>query len=263
MSERFETKSFSVGYNGEAFIKDIALSLTSGEILTLIGPNGAGKTTILKSILNQLPPISGAAYLDGREIAKTSTAEIAKEISAVLTDRIRPEMMTCRDVVEMGRYPYTGRMGILSDQDHQIAEDAIQEVNAANIMDKSFARISDGQRQRIMLARALCQQPKVMLLDEPTSFLDIRYKIEFLSILQRLCKEEGLTVIMSLHEVDIAQRISDRIACVKGDRIDRFGTPDEVFTEGYITELFDIKEDIVPEGLKSILDFYGNNGKIR
>ncbi len=130
-------------------------------------------------------------------------------------------------------------------------------------MDKSFARISDGQRQRIMLARALCQQPKVMLLDEPTSFLDIRYKIEFLSILQRLCKEEGLTVIMSLHEVDIAQRISDRIACVKGDRIDRFGTPDEVFTEGYITELFDIKEDIVPEGLKSILDFYGNNGKIR
>ncbi len=263
MKEFFETKGFSVGYNGNMLIQDIDLSLGEGEILTLIGPNGAGKTTILKSILNQLPPVAGAAYLNGKEIASMSAADLSRKMSAVLTDRLQPEMMTCEDVVEMGRYPYTGRFGVLTETDRKITEDAMKAVNAFDLKNKNFSEISDGQRQRVMLARALCQQPKVMLLDEPTSFLDIRYKLEFLAVIRKLCREDGLTVIMSLHEVDLAQRISDRIACVKGDRIDRVGTPAEVFTEGYLAELFEIDTEEISVPLRSVLDFYGNNGNVR
>ena len=156
--------------------------------------------------------------------------------------------MTCKDVVAAGRYPYTGRLGILSKEDWKAVEDAMVLVQVTELAEQDFTRISDGQRQRILLARAICQEPQILLLDEPTSYLDVKYKLEFLTTLQKLTRTRKLTVIMSLHELDLAQRISDKVMCIKGDCVQRYGTPDEVFTNGYISELFDIQKGSYEEG---------------
>ncbi len=234
----FYTEGLTVGYHGVPLIKNIEIRLKKGEILTLIGPNGAGKTTILKSIIRQLAPIGGVAWLDGGEVEKLSGNAFSKKVSVVLTDRVRPELMTCEDVVATGRYPYTGRFGLLSGADWGLVWEAMDLVHVGDLRERDFTKISDGQKQRVMLARAICQEPDIIVLDEPTSFLDIRYKLEFLSILQRMSRSRNLSVIMSLHELELAGRISDKLLCVKGDKVDRFGTPEEVFTPGYISELY-------------------------
>lgn len=234
----FYTEGLTVGYHGVPLIKNIEIRLKKGEILTLIGPNGAGKTTILKSIIRQLAPVGGVAWLDGEEIGKLSGNAFSKKVSVVLTDRVKPELMTCEDVVATGRYPYTGRFGLLSGEDWDLVWEAMDLVHVGELRQRDFTKISDGQKQRVMLARAICQEPDIIVLDEPTSFLDIRYKLEFLSILQRMSRSKNLSVIMSLHELELAGRISDKLLCVKGDKVDRFGTPEEVFTPGYISELY-------------------------
>ena len=228
-------------------IRNIELKVRRGEILTLIGPNGAGKTTILKSIIRQLSLLGGTAYLDGTDMSRFTGNELARRLSVVLTERVRPELMTCGDVVAAGRYPYTGRFGVLNDRDREIVREAMELVSIQELKDRDFRQISDGQKQRVMLARALCQQPEILVLDEPTSFLDIRYKLEFLSVIQKMSRERRLTVILSLHELDLAERISDRIACVRGDCIDRFGPPEEIFSGGYITELYGMTEGAYDE----------------
>ena len=236
----FHTEKLTVGYNGVPLIQDIEIGLKKGEILTLIGPNGAGKTTIIRSMIQQLKPVAGVVYLEDRPMKDITGHELSKRLSVVLTERIRPEMMTCREVVATGRYPYTGRFGILGEEDNKIVDEAMELVDITFLNDRDFLKTSDGQKQRVMLARAICQEPDIIVLDEPTSFLDIRYKLEFLSIIQNMSRKKGLSVIMSLHELDLAGRISDKIACIKGDRVDRFGTPEEIFSEGYIQKLYDM-----------------------
>lgn len=234
----FYTEGLTVGYHGVPLIKEIEISLKKGEILTLIGPNGAGKTTILKSIIQQLSPLGGVVCLDGKPVRKMTGKELSTKMSVVLTERVRPELMTCGDVVATGRYPYTGKFGILSDKDRRIVRESMELVHISELAGREFQKTSDGQKQRVMLARAICQEPDIIVLDEPTSYLDIRYKLEFLSIIQNMSRTRNLSVIMSLHELDLAERISDKVVCIKGDKVDRFGSPEEVFTPGYIPELY-------------------------
>ena len=239
--------NLSVGYNGKALIDDIELQVRPGHIVTLIGPNGAGKSTILKSIIRELKPINGVVYLSGRNSSELKSDEVAKELSLVMTERPRAELMTCREVVATGRYPYTGRLGILSEEDWQKVDDAIKLVGVNDTADKDFECISDGQRQRVMLAKAICQEPKILILDEPTSFLDIRFKLDILSTIHRLAREKKIAVIMSLHELELAKGISDIIACVEGNHIGKIGSPDEIFTGGYIQRLYGIDEESFDE----------------
>lgn len=236
----FSTQNMAVGYDGVPLIKEIEVELKKGEILTLIGPNGAGKSTILKSIIGQLSLIAGTVMVENARLSEMAERERAKRVSVVLTQRISPEFMTCREVVEQGRYPHTGRLGILSQRDKKIVRETMELVHITDLAEKEFLTLSDGQRQRVMLAKAIAQEPEILVLDEPTSFLDIRYKLEFLSVLQEMAKKKSLTVIMSLHELDMAERISDKILCVKGEYIERFGTPETVFAPGYIRDLYGI-----------------------
>ena len=235
------TEKMSVGYDGKPLIEEVEIALRKGEILTLLGPNGAGKSTILKSIAKQLTLIAGTVRLDGEDMKSLSGAELSRKMAVVMTERLRADLMTCEDVVATGRYPYTGHFGVLREEDHKAVENAMELVQVAEIKDLMFDRISDGQRQRVMLARAICQEPEILILDEPTSYLDVRHKLEFLSILQKLCRERQLTVILSLHELELAEKISDRILCVNGSAVDRIGTPEEVMTDGYITQLYGIR----------------------
>ena len=226
----FHTDQLTVGYEGKPLIREINIQLNKGEILTLIGPNGAGKSTILKSITRQLATISGTVYLEQQQMARMSNKEVSKKLAVVLTERMRPELMTCEDIVATGRYPYTGTLGILSASDKEKVRAAMETVHAWDLKDRDFTAISDGQRQRILLARAICQEPEIIVLDEPTSFLDIRHKLELLTILKKMVLENQLTVIMSLHELDLAQKISDKVICVHGEYIEKYGTPEEIFT---------------------------------
>ncbi len=237
----FQTKDLAVGYNGKILIHDINVEIERGKILTLIGPNGAGKSTILKSITRHLRKISGLVYIDAQEIYAWSAKEMAKQVAVVLTEHIRPELMTCEEVVAMGRYPYTNAIGRLTNQDRAVVREAMRRVHAEELADQDFTTLSDGQRQRIMLARAIAQEPEIIILDEPTSYLDIRHKIELLNILREMAREKGNTVIMSLHEIDLATKISDYLLCVKGDTIDAFGPPEEIMEGDTIDRLYEIQ----------------------
>ena len=237
----FETRQLMVGYDGKPLIRDLSIAVEKGEILTLIGPNGSGKSTILKSIARQLKTLAGTVYIDQKNLHSLSARELATRMALVLTQRVKPELMTCWDVAASGRYPYTGRLGILSAMDEQKVKEALQTVHALDIAHRDFSSVSDGQKQHVLLARALCQEPEIIVLDEPTSFLDIRHKLELLSLLREMAQAKGITVILSLHEIDLAQKVSDKILCVKGETISRCGTPEEIFSEAVIRELYDIE----------------------
>lgn len=234
------TENLTVGYNGAPLIRDICMELNRGQILTLIGPNGAGKSTILKSITRQLATLGGTVVLDGADMQKIDGKTLSRKLSVMLTSRVHPELMTCEDVVAAGRYPYTGRLGVLSVRDREAVRESMELVHALDLGSCDFNQISDGQRQRILLAKAICQEPEFIVLDEPTSFLDIRHKLELLTMLKNLVLQKRLAVVLSLHELDLAQKISDLVVCVHGDRIERTGTPEEIFTADYIHELYEM-----------------------
>lgn len=238
---KLELEGLSVGYHGKPLISDIAFALRPGEILTLIGPNGAGKTTILKSITRHLAAISGTVYIDGKNCRVLDGRSFATKLAVVLTDRVRPELMTCREFAEAGRYPYTGSFGKLTQRDRKIVEKALAAVHAENIAEQEISTVSDGQRQRVLLARAICQEPEIIVLDEPTSYLDVKHKIELLEILRTMAREQNIAVVMSLHEIDLAEKISDKIVCVKGAAIAGYGPPEEIFRDDFITSLFEIE----------------------
>ena len=238
MEAYLQTEDLAVGYQGRTLIGEISLAVQRGRIVTLIGPNGSGKSTILKTIIGQLPSISGSVFLDGADMRSRSRGDVARRMAILMTARMDPELMTCRDVVSTGRYPYTGHLGVLRPEDKAIVEQSLRQTDAQDFADRPFQSVSDGQRQRVLLARALCQEPELIVLDEPTSFLDIRYKLELLTILKRMVREEDLAVLMSLHELDLARRVSDTVVCVAGDHIDRVGPPEEIFTRDYIAKLY-------------------------
>lgn len=237
-----EARGLSVGYGKKEIVKNLEFTVNPGEIITLIGPNGSGKSTILKSLAAQLAPLSGSVMISGRNQKDMNEKEIAKTMSVLLTGKAGAELITCGEIVESGRYPYTGMFGFLNADDRKISENAMKLTGISYLRDTDFTKISDGQRQLVMLARAVCQEPQIMILDEPTSFLDISHKLELLSILERLTREKNISVIMSLHEVELAQKISDRIICIKGSCADRTGTPEEIFSDGYISSLYGIEQ---------------------
>mgnify|MGYP000236488084 CR=1 FL=1 len=242
MKYRCETKELAIGYGGAPLASGITLGAVPGQILALIGPNGAGKSTLLKTLAGQLAPLGGAVLLDGRSLTDYTGTARARKLALMLPHTRRTELTSCFEFAAAGRIPYTGRLGILSDADRQAVQDALEIAGAAHLADRDFNCISDGQRQRVLLARAICQQPKVLLLDEPTSFLDIKGKIELLTILQKLAHEQGLAVIVSLHELDMAQKIADAVVCVFPDHVSGVLTPDAAFAPDNIRALYALSE---------------------
>lgn len=238
----FYTEDLQVGYGGKPIVNPVRIGIKKGEILTLVGPNGAGKSTILKSIAAQLPHLGGAVYLDGADLLGMKGAERARRMAVMFTEKIHAEWMTCREVVAAGRYPYTGRFGVLSEADWKAVDEAMEAVQVTDLRERDFQTLSDGQRQRVMLARALCQEPELLLLDEPTSYLDIRYKLEFMAVLQELARRRKVAVILSIHELDLAERVSDWVLCVGPGQECQFGRPEEMLTPEHLSGLFQVEE---------------------
>ena len=237
-----ETHDLAVGY-GAPLLQGINLQAERGRILALIGPNGAGKSTLLKTLAGQLAAQGGAVLLDGRGLTDYTPSARARKLALGVPHTARTELTTAFEVAAAGRYPYTGRLGILSEADRQQVRDALQLVQADALADRDFAKLSDGQRQRVLLARAVCQQPEILLLDEPTSFLDVKGKAELMSILRTLARDKNVAVVVTLHELELARKLADAVVCVAPQGVSAVLTPQAAFAEENICRLFDLSKE--------------------
>lgn len=243
-----ETQGLKIGYDGQVLIREIQLHLQAGRLLSILGPNGSGKTTLLKTLMGYLQPVGGQVFLAGKNLEQWNPTERSQQMSALLTHRLRTDWMTCREVVETGRLPYTGTLGILSAEDKRLVQQVMTKLNLEELAPLDFMKVSDGQRQRVLIARALVQQPKILLLDEPTSFLDIRYQLELAELLQELAHKQGLSIILSIHEIPLARLISDDVLLIKGDQVVGYGAAQEWLQLEQLQSLYDIPAGRFPEG---------------
>jgi len=235
-----KTNDLSVGYGSKTVVDNINQEMLKGQFICLLGPNGSGKTTILRSLARLLSPLNGAVYLKDQMLWELKSDELAKVLAVVLTERVSPGLITAFEFAAMGRYPYTGFSGKLSENDNRKVREALRLVNAGDIADRYFSELSDGERQKVLLARALTQEPEIIILDEPTLHLDLRHRLEVIAILRSFCRKKGITVIVSLHDVDIALKISESVILVKNGEIMDCGPPEEVLREETITRLYDL-----------------------
>lgn len=253
MDKLISTIALEVGYTKDkSVVSQVSFDVAPGEIVALIGANGAGKSTVLKTITRQLSKLSGEIRICELNESDFSEEQMAKNVSMVMTERINPELMTCFDVVATGRYPYTGRLGILSIKDVAEVDKAIEIVGAKEVAHKEFAKVSDGQRQRIMLARAICQDTDIMILDEPTSFLDVQFKLDILSVIKKLAKEKKKAVIMSIHELEFVPAIADKVIGIANGKVYKVGTPKEIFTGENLEAMYKMPKgsgEIIVEGM--------------
>ena len=263
-------EDLAIGYGKTPLMEHIGLGVGKGTILTLIGPNGAGKSTLLKTLAAQLAPQVGAVLLDGKNLADCSGPERARKMALMVPHTRRTELTTCFEMASAGRYPYTGRLGVLSAEDKRQVHAALALVGAEALAGRDFNRISDGQRQRVLLARAICQQPELILLDEPTSFLDIKGKAELLAILKSLARDKKMAVILSLHELELAQKVSDKVVCVSAAGVSDVMTPEEAFARENICKIYALTdeqyaflygEEKAPEEKRPLFEHYVRSGQ--
>lgn len=222
----------------ETVLDQINLALHPGEFVCLLGPNGAGKSTLLRTLSGVQAPLGGMAQIDNTNIHTLSKMALARRLSVVLTDRLEIGNLTSYELVSLGRQPHTGLMGRLSPTDHQIIRWAMHVTRCTPLADRYVSKMSDGQRQRIMIARALAQEPQVMFLDEPTAFLDLPTRVETTGLLRRLARDIGLAVLLSTHDLDLALRLADTLWVVTRDGRLVSGTPEDMILQGELQASF-------------------------
>ena len=252
----------SIGYDKKIVMELKDLYFEKGKFISLLGPNGAGKTTLLRTMARLLKPLKGSVFIDNKPLNEFSQKKLAQTLSVVLTNRVSMELFSVYEFVALGRYPYTDFLGKLKKQDKQAVIDALTMVNAEYLIARKFNNLSDGEKQKVLLARALSQNPRLILLDEPTIHLDLKHRVEMMSILQKLCRENKITVIASLHDVDIAARVSDYVILVKNGRVTDFGTPEQSLNGKSVADLYDFKDASFNPQLGSI-EINGNNHKAK
>jgi iron complex transport system ATP-binding protein len=236
------TNILKVGYEKKVVVDCLDFRGHRGELLCLLGPNGAGKSTILRTLSGLLEPVEGIVYINNKNLKEIKKKDLAKELSVVLTKKFTGGLMTSYEIACMGRYPYTDQFGTLTQCDKELVDQALETVNATNLRNRFFEELSDGEKQKVLVARALVQEPEVMILDEPTTHLDIRHRIELIEILKNLAREKNITVILALHEIDLAIKSCEKVILVKNNQIIGYGTPEDVINEDIIKELFGIHD---------------------
>lgn len=214
-----ELHNLTVGYGTKAILSDINQTLEPGRLVCLLGSNGVGKSTILRTLAGFLQPLAGKVLLDGKDLSSLSLSQRSKTVSIVLTERVEVPYMKVADLVGMGRSPYTGFFGKLTKEDRQIVGEAIEMVGITSLAERTIDTLSDGERQKAFLAKALAQQTPIILLDEPTAFLDFHAKISTLRLMQKLAHETNKNILMSTHDVEMALRLSDLLWIVQDGKI--------------------------------------------
>ncbi|MEH1927298.1 ABC transporter ATP-binding protein [Nostoc sp.] len=238
------THNLTIGYKTSrktvrCVASDISISLQAGELVCLLGPNGAGKSTLLRSLAGMQPPISGEVRLLGENIYKLAPQDLAKRLSLVLTEKVDVGMLSAYTLVTLGRYPYTDWWGNLTPQDEAIVHWAIKSVGAVHLAQRHVSELSDGERQKIMIARALAQSPIVMLLDEPTAFLDLPRRVEIMQLLRQLARETNQAILLSTHDLDLALRLADKVWLLSTNGILHVGAPEDLVLSGSFADTFE------------------------
>ncbi|MDN5201526.1 ABC transporter ATP-binding protein [Fulvivirgaceae bacterium BMA10] len=237
------TQDLQIGYQSgkrhRTVLDRINLSMERGELVCLLGENGVGKSTLLKTISKIIKPLSGDVFINGKSISKLSNIEIAQNISLVLTERINTGMMTVYDLVSLGRYPYTNWSGKLSKEDWKKVDWAIDQANIAALSNLNAMELSDGQLQKVMIARALAQDGEIMILDEPTAFLDINNRLEIINLLKSLAKETNKAILISTHELDLALFSADKLWLATCCLPIVVGIPEDLVLKNALQETFD------------------------
>jgi iron complex transport system ATP-binding protein len=233
-----QTDSLTIGYPRYTVARDIDVSLHTGELVCLIGPNGAGKSTLMRTLAGMQPPLSGNVTLQGDDVHRLDAHELARRLSVVLTDRVDVGLLTGYALVALGRHPYTNWTGQLSKHDEDVVKWAVAAVGATDLAPRNVNELSDGERQKLMIARALAQEPALMLLDEPTAYLDLPRRVEVMLLLRELARRTDRAILLSTHDLDLALRNADRIWLMpKGGKL-QVGAPEDLVLSGAFETAF-------------------------
>jgi len=237
------TRDLAIGYRARgrvrAVLERVNLHAKRGDLVCLLGPNGAGKSTLLRTLARMQPALWGSIELNGRDLGVMATGEIAQHLAVVLTERVVVDAMRARRIVELGRYPHAGWLGRLNARDHDVVSWAIEAVGAQHLAARDISQLSDGERQRVMVARALAQEPAVLVLDEPTAFLDVPSRVELMALLRSLTRTASIAAVLSTHDLEIALRTADVIWLVMPGGEIVSGSPEDVMISGAIADAFE------------------------
>lgn len=244
---RLHTESVTVGYGEEPVVRDLTLRVPDGKVTTIIGPNGCGKSTLLRTMARLLKPTSGQVVLDGTPVHDLATKEVAKRMALLPQSPVAPEGLVVRDLVGRGRHPHQRWFSQWSPEDEQVVEAALAMTDTADLRDRALEQLSGGQRQRAWIAMTLAQDTDLLLLDEPTTYLDLAHQVEVLDLVTRLNRERERTVVMVLHDLNLAARYSDLIVVMKDGVIAAQGTPHEVFTPELLAATFGLTADVLAD----------------
>jgi iron complex transport system ATP-binding protein len=247
-SPGLETHGLEVGYDGASVVRDLGFAIDAGTVMSIIGPNGSGKSTILKTLARMLPPTAGSVLLDGKALGTWRTIDIARRLAALPQTHRMPEDVTVRELVSYGRFPHRRVPGNDASRDKAAVDRALERARVADFAERPLPRLSGGERQRVWLAMTLAQEPDILLLDEPTTYLDIRYQFEVLDLIRSLNRDIGLTVVMVLHDLNHAAAYSDRVIAIKDGRVAADGNPAEVIRVEVLRTVFGIEGTIVDSG---------------
>ncbi|MBM7870776.1 iron complex transport system ATP-binding protein [Clostridium pascui] len=241
------TKNLSISYGNIDIVKDLNLNIPKGKITTIIGANGCGKSTILKTIARILQPKSGAIYVNGKDIQGQSSKEIAKVMAVLPQTPQAPKGLTVDELVAYGRFPHQSGFGKLQKEDREVIDWALEVTGIKEYKNRPIEALSGGQRQRVWIAMALAQETEILLLDEPTTYLDLAHQLEILKLLQDLNKKQNRTIVMVIHELNNAARFADYMVGVKKGRIVCHGAAEEVMTKENLKEIFNIDAEVVKD----------------
>jgi iron complex transport system ATP-binding protein len=241
------TRRLTLAYDGVPIVTDLDLAIPAGKITTLVGPNGCGKSTLLRGLARLLKPRTGTVYLDSADIFTLSTKAVAKRLGILPQGPVAPEGLTVRDLVAIGRYPYQNWLQQWSKDDELIVEQALVTTGMTHLADRDLDTLSGGQRQRAWIAMALAQDTEILLLDEPTTFLDLAHQIEVLDLLYELNQSKGRTIVMVLHDLNQACRYAEHLVAVRQGQVYTRGTPMQVMTEVMVREVFGLECHIMED----------------
>jgi len=244
---KLRTEKVTLAYDGAAVIEDLDVEVPAGKVTSVVGPNGCGKSTLLRSLARLMKPRGGAVYLDGDAIFSLPTREVARRLGLLPQSPAAPEGLTVRELAAQGRYPHQGLLRQWSKADERAVEKAMEVTGVWELADRPLDTLSGGQRQRAWISMTLAQETQTLLLDEPTTFLDMAHQIEVLQLLERLNREEGRTILMVLHDLNIASRYSHHMIALSGGRVFAAGPPGEVVTPEMLAEVFGVEADVVPD----------------
>ena len=241
------TENLAVAYDENVVVDDLDMQIPQGKITAIIGPNGCGKSTVLKAVGRILKPKNGMVYLNGDDIRNLSTKEVAQKMAILPQSPQAPAGLTVGELVAYGRFPHQRGFGKLKPENKKIIQWALEVTKLVEFETTAVDNLSGGQRQRVWIAMALAQQTDLILLDEPTTYLDLAYQLEVLELLYRLNREQGCTIIMVLHDLNLAARFSDYMIAIRCGDIIKHGTPEEVMTTEVLKETFHIDAEVVKE----------------